>query len=116
MMLRIKKTRLLMSVDERRKPQITVALEPKWYCLYLITPVIPDVPDLDDIREIKFEELEAIADGGDIAVCDHVPNPHLVVRYAESRGYTIDPLALEVIIGRWELICPVNPRYRYPTT
>ncbi len=109
-------TVLIDDGSELDKPLLTVSLEAKWYCLYLITPTVQGCRELDDIRKIEFEELEAIANGNESAFCDHVPNPHVVVRYAERKNYRLDHRALEMIIGRWELEYPANPKYRYPET
>lgn len=40
---------------------------------------------------------------GESPYVDHVPNPRVVAAWARSKGYDIDPLAYEMMIGRWEI-------------
>lgn len=81
-------------------PTITVALDTKWYRLFLL------LPDLDSRGEHRVVELE-FPDPPEFKgtpYVDHVPNPRCVLFFARVYGYVIDDLAWELMIGRWELI------------
>lgn len=90
------------------KPLITVEAISKWYRLWVVKPGVEYEP-------LEFMELDELGakDGYRLgsAYVDHVPNPRYVVRYAVKHGYHVDPVALEVMIGRWELECVVMSRY-----
>lgn len=81
-------------------PTLTVELYIKWYKLYLIQP-------LWRVTEVSFDEIESAlgstwdwVNEGSIQG-DHVVNPKAVEKYAEQKGYTLDPLAYELLVGRW---------------
>lgn len=76
-------------------PVLTVETYTKWYVLYLIKPG-------GEVEEVSFAELEAHCGDGS-PYLDHAPNPNAVIRLANARGWYLDELALELIIGRWEL-------------
>jgi hypothetical protein len=76
-------------------PILTVELYCKWYGLQLLRPD-------GTVEEVAFPE-EGWAPEGESAYCDHVPNPKAVARFAEHQGYLIDLLAMELMVGRWEL-------------
>lgn len=91
------------------QPTITVELSNKWYKLYLVDRNPSRNTDLD------FGLLEEVCEVAESAFCDHCPNPNVVVRFADKYGYAVDPLALELMIGRWELeYITQNRRYRAP--
>lgn len=65
----------------------------KWYGLHLIHPN-------GRVEEVPFpSDLEL----GTPPYCDHVPNPMVVQRWTEKMNYLMCDLALELIIGRWEI-------------
>lgn len=70
-------------------PVLTVELSNKWYELYLIYP------------DGKIESVFFPTSEKDTSFVDHVPNPRVVQEYARKKGYWIDDLALELIVGRW---------------
>ncbi len=88
-------------------PTITVDASEKWYRLFAM---LPD----GTVREIDFctELDEPRFCGDESAYCDHVPNPVAVQRYALTYGYEIDPLAFEIMVGRWEI--EYHSRYGEP--
>jgi hypothetical protein len=78
---------------------VTVELYVKWYSLHVIRRigdefVIEEVPFPDDIEFCKSNES---------AFVDHVPNPRVVARWATANGHVVDELAMELMIGRWEI-------------
>lgn len=85
---------LVLSKRPLDRPVITVELYSKWYGLYLVYPE-------GSIEEIPFPESEGRLDVSDYV--DHVPNPKVVVWFAEKNNFYLDELALELIVGRWEL-------------
>lgn len=88
---------------------LTVTLETKWYGLYLVAN------DGHPPAQISFKNLEEFCTGSESAFCDHCPNPNVVVRLAEAHKLDVDPLALEMMIGRWELeYFNDHRRYRRP--
>lgn len=66
----------------------------KWYNLELWTP--------EGMHSIEFPDMGNYEKLGSPYV-DHVPNPKHVVLWAESMGYELDEMSLEVMIGRWAL-------------
>lgn len=77
---------------------ITVAVSymTKWYGLILHD-------DSGYSRTVPFPDDPRDADPqGGAAFVDHTPNPRVVARWASRMGYKIDPLAWELMIGRWE--------------
>ena len=97
-------------------PILTVELYIKWYKLYLIQPI-------GRVSEVRFDEIESFlgrewewAHDGSIQG-DHVVNPKAVEQYAKQKGYTLDPLAYELLVGRWViehlggLICSPSPNW-----
>jgi hypothetical protein len=85
---------------------LTVENYLKWYGLEL---VMPD----GSVEEIDYGILcDAAALLDVIPHVDHVPNPHVVVFAAErSRGWRVDRVSYEVMVGRWEAL--LHPR-SYP--
>jgi hypothetical protein len=79
------------------EPLLTVEIASKWYQLYLIRPD-------GSVHGLDFGRLEQPAFMlGISAYCDHVPNPQAVRRLAEVNSWTLDDLAEELIVGRWQL-------------
>jgi hypothetical protein len=74
---------------------LTVENYCKWYSLYLIH-------EDGRVEKIPFPD-QGWAQSGESAYADHVPNPTVVQRFAERKGYLLDTQAFEMIIGRWEL-------------
>ena len=73
---------------------LTVELHIKWYSLFLVEGVC--------VSAVSYSQLEAFAPKGESPYVDHVPNPEAVQRLCAKRGWTLDYLALELLIGRWE--------------
>ncbi len=76
---------------------VTVELYPKWYGLFVVQgdsfEEVP-FPMWEDIDQIKLSQSP---------FRDHVPNPECVIDWCNKHGYKIDELALELMVGRWEL-------------
>jgi len=82
-------------VDGFDEPILTVECYSRWYSLYLVTPN-------GEVSIVDFSELEPYASGSSVsAYVDHVPNPVAVEAFAESRGYHLYEVALDMIVGRW---------------
>lgn len=78
-------------------PVLTIECYEKWYCLHTVLPG-------GVICTVSFGELDTLANRYDLTpYADHVPNPKVVQRLASDRGWELDPNALEMIIGRWEI-------------
>ena len=76
-------------------PTLTVTATQKWYCFHRV--------DTDGtIREVPFSELEGFSKEY-APYADHVPYPPAVEWLVESKGWQVDPLALELMHGRWQL-------------
>jgi hypothetical protein len=87
---------IMLIVTSDARPLVTVEYSSKWYNLFLI--------DNDRvINEPGFDLLEKFALFHTPAYIDHVPNPTAVERFAESIGAEVDPMALEIMWGRWML-------------
>jgi hypothetical protein len=86
-------------------PVLTVELCAKWYGFVLVRdgspPIVEEVPfpNDDDVRELVKKGLLS---RGLVPYVDHVPNPRVVELFAEMRGYYLDEVAYEMMIGRWE--------------
>lgn len=76
-------------------PVLTVELYCKWYCLHIIHVN-------GTVASLRFSELERFYKEGS-AFKDHVPNPEAVRMYANEMDYALEPLAEELIEGRWKL-------------
>lgn len=74
---------------------VKVPFESKWYGLDIHRPN-------GEVDEVEFPDMEDYDRLGP-PYLDHAPNPRHVYRWALSKGYRIDPLSLELIIGRWEI-------------
>lgn len=88
---------LLVMVNGKPKenPLLTVDLYVKWYSLHL---VLPD----GSVQRVTFGELEPFADDV-LPYVDHTPNPTVVEKFAAAKGYDIDELAFEMMVGRWKI-------------
>ena len=87
---------LVITIETR--PLITVEYYMKWYSLFCVGRI----GDADVIEGlVQFDALEEYALSNESAFVDHVPNPRVVERYAEALCIEIDPMALELIWGRW---------------
>ncbi len=84
---------LVLSVLPLHEPTITVEAYCKWYDLYLVSPD-------GTVKAVGFDELDT---GKGTPYSDHVPNPAAVTLFADKKGYGVDPLALEIIVGRWHM-------------
>jgi len=88
---------LIFCGDPESKPVLTAENYSKWYELFL---VMPD----GTVGEVGFGELHELADERGVSpYVDHVPNPSLVSVLAERRGWSIDHVSYEVMVGRWEI-------------
>lgn len=81
-------------------PVLTVYLTEKWYQLVLVRSANPGAPM--GIHEIYYDELEKAYPRGSGYV-DHDPNPDAVRALAKAKMWEIDPIAEEIIEGRWAL-------------
>lgn len=79
------------------EPVVTVELSVKWYSLFVVSP-----GPGGGVKEVPFPDMGDYDLFGSSYV-DHVPNPRHVMRWAAQEGYYVDELALELMIGRWEL-------------
>lgn len=75
--------------DPNPHPILTVELSTKWYELYLIQP------------DGKVEGVFFPTSDKYTSFVDHVPNPIVVQEYAAAKGYYLDELAFDLIVGRW---------------
>lgn len=78
------------------KTTITVELYEKWYGLYLVHTD-------GRVEEIPFPEDTECCPSGVSAYRDHVPNPRVVAKFAQLHDYHVDWLAIELMVGRWEV-------------
>ena len=82
-------------VRDRTLPVLTVSLALKWHELYVVHPN-------DSAEVIPFAQLAGVV-LGDVPYVDNAPNPACVRRLAEVRGWWLDDLAEELIVGRWQM-------------
>lgn len=73
-------------------PILTVEMVSKWYYLCLVHPDNP-MPE-----ELSFGRLESFASPHAV---DHCPNPKAVEAYAHDKGYLLDDIGFDLIVGRW---------------
>ena len=87
---------LVLSNGLPLEPTLTVELYEKWYDLHLVHPdgKVEKVPYPDDLDCCPTNMSP---------YRDHVPNPEVVVKFARLHGYQIDNLAIELMVGRWEI-------------
>jgi hypothetical protein len=78
------------------QPLLSVAYYVKWYTFTLTHPD-------GATHELDFGCLEEYTRAGESPYVDHVPNPAVVERMCESRGWELDELSHELLIGRWVL-------------
>lgn len=83
--------------DDFDQPIVTVELWVKWYGIWIVFP-----GEKMRALESPFPQWRGLIRKGSPYV-DHVPNPRCVEAFADLNGYTIDDLAAELMIGRWEL-------------
>lgn len=84
-------------------PTVTVEFYEKWYGLAIVQPS-------GSVEEVAFPDEPEFCRGDESPYADHVPNPRVVAAWARAKGYAIDPLAYEMMIGRWE----IEARNNYP--
>lgn len=92
---------------------LTVELGLKWTVLYLVSPYPRAVRlahyhepgaagALLEIERVEFSHLSEVAqDLGSVPYVGRVPNPAVVQCLAERRGWKLDALGWELILGRW---------------
>lgn len=95
---------------------LTVELYSKWYSLFLVelTAELSLVPSPFKVSEVAFPEWGPGYDYPDLrewtsGYVDHCPSPVAVMQLAKQKGWAIDELAMELIVGRWEM--EVSHRY-----
>lgn len=94
-MYRSRHGNLLVAQKRVVVPTLTVENDSKWYEIYLIEP-------LDRARPYLYEEYLEVAERFPGTVWgDHVINPDFVQFLAEEKGFHIDAVSYEVIVGRW---------------
>lgn len=101
MILTSRELPLVLSHGLPIEPTVTVEFYQKWYGLVVVQPN-------GNIEEVAFPD-EGFCKPSESPYADHVPNPAVVMRWAKHHGYEVDPLALELMVGRWEL----DARNRY---
>ena len=79
---------------------VTVEAYVKWYRLYIVHAVESRTAT-EMVTEVGFEVLNDYCES-ESPYLDHAPNPTVVQRWARAHGLHIDPLAFELMIGRWE--------------
>lgn len=79
------------------KPTLYLVHSDKWYRMYV------DRGGLNELEAVEFDELERVCLPGQSPYVDHVPNPRVFVALAKAKGWEVDYLSLEKLIGRWEL-------------
>ncbi len=83
-------------------PLLTVELSSKWYGLCLLRTWREGVVHRIAVEELDFGVLEEIRQAPfGPSLCDHVPNPAFVERLAQEKGWEIDDLGWELMVGRW---------------
>lgn len=82
---------IINSGGHSQLPILTVELVEKWYNLILICSD-------GTIEEVFFPTSDKTT-----SFVDHCPNPIVVEKYARKKGYHLDILAFEMMIGRWEM-------------
>lgn len=103
---------LAMLVLPVAMPVLTVTLDSKWYCLYLVHQLqAAAVFAPFEVSEVEFPEVGPAYDrkyaekfkDWTSGYVDHVPSPLAVMKMAREKGWAIDELAMELIVGRWEM-------------
>ncbi len=81
---------------------LTVELAEKWYGLCLVRARKDGVLSLLEVEELDFGIFDELVEPPlGPSFCDHVPSPLFVERLAEEKGWRLDPLASDLIVGRW---------------
>lgn len=83
--------------NQTTPPRLFVAYYVKWYCFEL------EHWNGEPRETLDFGCLEEHCGPNESPYVDHVPNPAVVERMCEARGWEIDELSHELMIGRWEL-------------
>lgn len=86
--------RLICVQPPGKRPILTVENYVKWYEMYLIQTD-------GSVKKVPIAELIAYTRYDEAAYCDHVPNPTAVYRMCETRGWQLDEVSIETIMGRW---------------
>jgi hypothetical protein len=81
---------------------VTVENYCKWYTIALVHPD-------GAVEEVPFPEDLWIE--GESPFVDHVPNPRYVAKWARAKGYAIDEVSMDLMVGRWELDRDDGDRY-----
>lgn len=85
---------LLVTVANRTRPVLTVEAYCKWYSLYVVHPD-------GTFAKVPFADLEPYTPEGMSAYVDHAPNPEAALEMATQRGWLLDPVAYDVMVGRF---------------
>lgn len=86
---------LIRSVSSDKYPVLTVEQYIKWYNLWVVHPG-GEVTAVDFPYDLDLPDNECV-------VGDHCVNPRAFVLLANANEWYVDPVALEVVIGRWEM-------------
>lgn len=83
------------------RPTVTVEIATKWYGLWLMSPLDKE-QQIYRLDELHYGVLKDFRDYGSRPYAvDHVPNPNCVLLFCKEKGYALDDLGLELMIGRW---------------
>lgn len=76
-------------------PVVTLENYEKWYEIFIVTPN-------GQVEAVPVETIRAVMDKyHDTHWVDHCYHPRLLYRLAKHLGGCVDPIAVEVAIGRW---------------
>lgn len=93
---------LLSGWPKHKDVVVTVEVYMKWCGLILVRSALPSldgIPSLGPrVEEVPFPESKTLT-----PYIDHAPNPVVVEHWADEQGYMLEELALEMMIGRWQL-------------
>lgn len=82
------------AVAPHERTVLTCELWGKWYALYIVTP-------RGGVLQADLRDIEDFAESNETAVGDHCWNPAVLLRLAQARGWDIDDLSWDLIVGRW---------------
>lgn len=85
---------LILTTGKAEGSVLTVEAYCKWYSLYVAHPD-------GSFSKVPFTELEAYVPEGMSAYVDHAPNPEAALELATARGWLLDPVAYDAMVGRF---------------
>lgn len=82
----------------QERPVLTCEVYIKWYALYLVLPSgkIREA-DLSDI----YDHSPYLALVGETLVSDHCWNPTAISALAHAKGWIVDDVSFDLLVGRW---------------